>query len=122
METVLAIIEREMRLIGIDYHFMINKSAPVIYPYVTGEYNESEYSFEDASNSGEMLLEAWTRGSYLELIRLNDKIKQHFKDFRVFENGISLHIAYNGNYPRRTNDNTLKKLEIHLQIEYWEGE
>ena len=121
MQKVLEIINHEMALLGINYFYLTNDSPQIVYPYVTGEYSESEYTYEDGANSGEMLLECWTRGSNLDLVELNEKIKDHFRNFKAYDNKFACYIAYNSNYPRRTNDNSLKKLEIHLSVVYWEG-
>lgn len=122
METLLDIFQREMELLGIDYSYMTNSKPKITYPYVTGEYSESEFAFENGASGGDLMLEAWNRGNNLDLIRLNEKIKKHFCDFRKIEGNIAIRIVYNGNFPRRTNDNGLKKSEIHLDVMYWEGE
>lgn len=122
METVLTVINEEMQSLGIQYYNMTNTSPKVTYPYVTGEFLQSLYDFEDGSNGGDLLLELWTRGEMLELIRLNDKIKQHFKDLIKEKDGEVIHFSYMGATPQRTNDNMLKKLQINLEITWWEGE
>lgn len=121
MENVLNVINEEMKKLGIDYYYLTNTSESVTYPYVTGEYYESGYTFEDGSTEANLLLEAWTRGSNLDLVRLNDDIKEYFKDFRTIKDGCAIHISYASNYPRRTNDINLKKIEINLDIRYWKG-
>lgn len=122
MEKVLEIIKRELDALGIDYYYMINTASTVKYPYVTGEYNESEYSYEDNSNVAEMLLEVWNRDSDVELVKLNDLIKNHFRNLIVCEEGLTVHISYANSFPVRTGDYKLKKREIHLDINFWEGE
>lgn len=121
METVLKVINEEMNAIGVQYYDMTNTSPKITYPYVTGEFTQNDYNFEDGRNSGDLLLEAWTRGERLELIRLNENIKQHFKDFRKVEDGTAICVSYVGAIPVRTNDNSLKKLQINLEINWWEG-
>lgn len=122
MDKLLQIINEEMNKIGIDYYYLYNNSPNVTYPYVTGEYTESDYEYEDNHNGGDLLLECWTRGSQLELLNLHQKIKEYFRELRVSKNDIYAVISYNTANDVRTNDATLFKKEIHLDINYWEGE
>ena len=64
MEQVLEVINEQMQILGIQYFDMINTSAKVTYPYVTGELTQSGYSYEDGSNTADLLLEAWTRNEF----------------------------------------------------------
>ncbi len=125
-KEILKCINEELTKLGINYYYMINDSTEIIYPYITGEYYEYDYKFEDESTNGEILLEAWTRGSESELINIKDKIKEKFKNYQIVisENGKSmgLSINYLNKTPRRTETLGLKKLEIRLQINYWESE
>ena len=124
-KEVLKCVYEELTALGINYYYMINDSSNVIYPYVTGEYYEYDYKFEDESTSGEILLEAWTRGTEEELIDIKDKVKEKFKNYQIVisENGKSmgLSINYLNKIPRRTEVEGLKKLEIRLQVNYWEN-
>ena len=124
-KEVLSIIYEELTALGINYYYMINDSKEVVYPYVTGEYYEYDYKFEDESTNGEILLEAWARGSESELIDIKDKIKDKFsyyqKAVKVNNKMMSLSISYLNKTPRRTEIEGLKKLEIKLQVNYWES-
>ena len=122
MEEILKIINEQMKVIGIEYYYLYNNAPTVNYPYVTGEFTQNAYSYEDNSNSGDMLLECWNRGSQVNLVTLHQKIKEHFRDLKVIKDNTVAHIAYNSAYPIRTNDASLFKVEIHLDITYWEGE
>lgn len=122
MEKILKIINEQMKSLGIEYYYLYNNAPKVIYPYVTGEFTQSTFSYEDGSNNGDMLLECWNRGSQLSLIYLLQKIKEHFEDLRVVKDSTVAHISFNSAYPVRTNDAELLKIEIHLDITYWEGE
>lgn len=121
MKKLLSIISQEMSNLGIDYSYLYNEKSKVTYPYVTGEYTESEYIFEDNSSHGDMLLECWSRENDLILIELAEKIKKHFEDYYYSEKGFGVHIVYNSAFPVRTNDNDLFKYEIHLNTVYWKG-
>lgn len=122
MKEILQIINEQMKALGIEYYYLYNNASNVKYPYVTGEYTESGYSYEDNSNSGDMLLELWNRGSQLELIELSNKIKNHFRYLQVSKGQVFANIVYNSAMPIRTNDASIFKLEIHLDVNYWEGE
>lgn len=125
-KEILHLIYEELTALGINYYYMINDSSEVTYPYVTGEYFEYDYRFEDGQTSGEILLEVWTRGTESELLIIKDKIKEKFKNYQlaISENGMafSVSISYLSKTPRRTEVEGLKKLEIRLQINYWESE
>ena len=125
-KEVLSIIYEELDNMNINYYYMINDSSDVIYPYVTGEYYEYDYKFEDESTNGEILLEVWTRKAEKELIEIKDMIKEKFKNYQIAisDNGmaIGLSISYLSKTPRRTEVEGLKKLEIKLQVNYWESE
>lgn len=122
MKEILQIINEQMKALGIEYYYLYNNASNVKYPYVTGEYTESGYSYEDNSNSGDMLLELWNRGSQLELIELSNKIKNHFRYLQVSKGKVFANIVYNSAMPIRTNDASIFKLDIHLDVNYWEGE
>lgn len=122
MVDILTIINDQMKVLGIEYYYLYNNAPKVAYPYVTGEFTQNDYSYEDNSNSGDMLLECWNRGSQINLINLHQKIREHFKNLQVIKSNLVAHISYNSAYPVRTNDADLFKLEIHLDVTYWEGE
>ena len=122
MKEILQIINTEMQSLGIEYYYLYNNASTVKYPYVIGEYTETSYSFEDNSNSGDMLLEVWNKGSQSNLLEVLNKIKNHFRDLYITKDTVVAHIAFNSAMPVRTNDASLFKLQINLDINYWEGE
>lgn len=126
-QEILKVIYDELTALGLNYYYMVNTSETVSYPYITGEYNEYQYTFEDGRTVGEMLLEAWTRGSELDLINVKDLIKEKFNNYQVAISGdngktMSMAISYLSKMPRRTDVEGLKKLEIRLQVNYWESD
>lgn len=122
MEKILKIINEQMKSLGVEYYYLYNNAPTVSYPYVTGEFTQNGYSYEDNSNTADMLLECWNRGSQTNLVNLQEKIKENFRDLHVIKDNVVAHISYNSAYPVRTNDANLFKVEIHLDITYWEGE
>ena len=123
---ILKVIAQEMASMGINYYYMVNDSETVTYPYVTGEYNEYQYTFEDRSTVGELLLDVWTRGSELSLLAVKDLIKDKFSNYQIAvadeTKKMSLSLAYLSKVPRQTNVEGLKRLEIRLQVNYWESD
>lgn len=111
-----------MQGLNIDYYYLINNAPQVTYPYCTGEFTQSEYSYEDNSNKGDFLLELWNRGSYTPLITLENTIKNYFRNLHVMKGNTAIAINYNASMPIETNEANLYKIEIHLDISYWEGE
>lgn len=121
MQDVLEIIDKELTKLGVEYYYFYNTSPVVTYPYVTGEYTESDYVFEDGAHYGDMLLEVWNRGKIMPILQVVEIIKDHFKDFRYVEGNKTFHISYTSAVPIRTNEETLNKYEVHLDVYYWEG-
>ena len=122
MIDVLEIINKELNDLGIEYYYFYNTSETVTYPYVTGEFTQSDYTFEDGANYGDFLLEVWNRGKMLPILEVVQKIKDHFRDFRYVEGNKTFHISFQSAVPLRTNEETLNKYEVHLDVYYWEGE
>lgn len=121
METVLSIINDEMKSLNINYYYMINESPKIEYPYVTGELTQNGFDYETMTSKGDLLLDLWTRNERLELIRLCDKLKNHFMNFMKEKDGVIVHIDYATSMPISTNDNTLKRLQVNLDVTWWKG-
>jgi hypothetical protein len=122
---ILEIIAGELGPGGLDlnYSYLVYRpDGDPAYPYVTGEYSETSWSFEDGHTEGTLLLEAWTRGEQLELIELKEKIKQHFRDLRIVRNKTTALISYGSSNPVRTEDSTLKEIQLTLDVKAWESE
>lgn len=122
MDEIIEQMSIAMTQLGIDYHYLYNNKATIEYPYCTGEFTQNEYSYEDNSNKGDFLLELWNRESPSPLIELEKEIKDYFRNLNVVKNNVTMNISYNSSMPVRTNEASLYKLEIHLDISYWEGE
>lgn len=121
MNFVIEQLNSLMKSLNIEYYYLLNNAPQVIYPYVTGEFTQNNYSFEDNSNKGDFLLELWNRGSYTPLIELENTIKNNFRNLRVSKGNKTMMISYNQSIPVETNEANLFKIEIHLDISYWEG-
>lgn len=122
MKEVLEIINKELSSFINEYYYLYNTSPKVAYPYVTGEYTDTGYRYEDGASMGDMLLEVWCRDGITPIIDVVEKIKEHFKDFRIVTGDVAIHISYSSAVPVRTNDEGLNKYEAHLDVSYWKGE
>ena len=104
---------------GINYEFWEFTSAPV-YPYFVGEYSEVEPKNEDGMQETEFTLSGFHRGEWLELEKAKAKIETLFSNnVHILPNGNGLAIYYMNSMVVPTNDEELKKIEIHLRIKEW---
>ena len=123
MKELLLVVSEELAKLNIDYDYLAFKTVPIPYPYVVGEYYENGYSYESNMSNGEFLLTVWDRNKTNErLIELNEKIKQHFADFRTIKNKVAISIGYSTSLPVEQDSDDLKKQEIRLDISYVKGE
>lgn len=121
METVLEIINDEMKSLNINYFHMVNASPKIVYPYVTSELSVNAFDYEIMVNQGDLILDLWTRNERLEIIKLCDNLKKHFMNFMKEKDGVTVHIDYATSMPIRTNDNTLKRVQMTFDVTWWEG-
>jgi hypothetical protein len=75
--NMLGIFANELKNIGVPYEFM-EWTSPVQYPYFVGEYTETVPTTEDGYESGSLILTGTTKGSWLELEQIKEKVKNHF--------------------------------------------
>lgn len=121
MNKILEIINDEMISIVDEYYYLTNDREKVIYPYFTGEYFESGYTYENGVTTGQLLLEGWTRGSNAELNEIVSKIKSHFAHLQIVKDEIAIAFECGSISPQRADDPELKKIEIYIDITYWKG-
>lgn len=123
MIELLNVIASELEYLNINYDYGSWKLTPIPYPYVVGKYFPSDYRNEDHTTEGEFMLEAWDRNtSFSRLFELDNKIKNHFRDFRKVQNKTGMQISYFISNLEEQDDDELKKLQIRLDFSYWEGE
>ena len=118
---VLKIINAELSDLGLHYEYD-EFTGELVYPYLVGEFSESGYAYEDNATNGEMILTCFHRGSRADMIRVKELIKDRFRDYRCVVDGGAIHIAYTHELFLRSGEADLKKMEIYLEIRYWEGE
>lgn len=123
MKEVLNVIAVEMANLNINYDFMTWKTKPIPYPYVVGKYFVADASAETGVTELEFWLEAWDRNlSVANLVEIEEKVRKHFNDFRIVQNGTAIAVSYLTGSPELEEDGELKKMQIKLNISYWEGE
>ena len=125
-QEILSLINQQFNDLHLNYFYMQNNSSEIIYPYITGEYYEFDYSFENEHTRGQMILEIWNRGTEYDLIEIKEIIKNKFKNYQkvIIQNNVKMGVSINylSETPRRTEIEKLQKLEIILEINYWESE
>ena len=120
MKDLLNVISECMSELEINYDYIELKNQ-LSYPYVIGEYFESNYVKETNGSEGEFLLTIWDRNlSSINIIELNQKIKQKFGDLRVIKNGTAIHLSYANSLPELQDIEDLKKQEIRIDVKYFE--
>lgn len=121
MIDVLNFVNEKLEAAGINYQFGEWKGA-VKYPYFVGEYTSDDYADENQKTSGTLILDGWTRGNVLELLKADQKIKEVFKSLVAVVGNKAFFIRYGGAFPAQTGETELKKITITLFIQEWEGE
>ena len=122
MEELLRVISDELEKLEINYDYIEYKTTPYSHPYVVGEYYENNYIDEEHKSEGEILLTIWDKNkSNKNIVDLNVKIKRHFGDFRKISNNTTIHISYSNSLPVIQEAENLRKQEVRLDVEYWEG-
>lgn len=121
MLDLLAIINEELEKAKVPYQFSEWKST-VKYPYFVGSYDESNSYFENGQIDGTFTIDGWSRKSFSELIKISEKIKAVFSDFRCTRNGKIYWIRYNNSMPVPTGVEDLMKITITIYVTEWSGD
>ena len=119
----LKFINEQMAAIGVPYEFG-QWSSEVEYPYFVGEITEEEPTTEDGLEPSTMLLTGFTRGSYLDLETIKEKIKKHFPPIyglRGKTEGGAIAVFYDGFMMIPSGEADLKKIQINLKVFEWKG-
>ena len=117
----LKFINDQMEAIGVPYEFG-QWSSEVKYPYFVGEITEEEPTTEDGLEPSTMLLTGFTRGSFLDLETIKEKIKRHFHPIhglRGWTDNGAIVVFYEGSFFVPTGEADLKRIQINLQIKEW---
>lgn len=118
---MLNFIATELENIGVPYEFM-RWTTPVQYPYFVGEYQETTISTEDGASEFTVILTGFTRGKWLELEQIKEKIKRHFPvagGLRGQIDGGAVVVSYENGFPVPTGEAELKRIQINLNVKEW---
>lgn len=116
-------IRQEMDILGIPYEFM-EWTSKVQYPYFVGEYTDVSTLTEDGYEESTFIITGFTRGKWIELETIKEKIKAHFPVAGGLcgetDSG-SITVFFSGSFPVPTGEMDLKKIQINLDIKEWKG-
>ncbi len=119
----LKFINEQMDILEIPYEFG-EWTSNVKYPYFVGEITEEPSTTEDGLEESTMILTGFTRGKYLEMEQMKDKIKKHFHTIyglRASTDSGSIAVFFDGSFYLPTGEADLKKIQINLKIKEWKG-
>lgn len=119
-EFSLKSIANAMKEMNLNYSF-ISFNRKITYPYFVGEYTETEGFSEDGLEESTMMISGFTRGSWLEIEKAKNKIKDYFgigKEFVDTDGSIAV-IMYSDSFPIPQEDLELKRIQINLRIKEW---
>ena len=121
MKDLLNTVSEIMQSLKINYDYLELKGK-LKYPYVIGEYFENDYIQESHCSKGELLLTVWDKNmSSEDIIEVNQKIKKEFADLKVIKNNTAISFSYNNSLPVLQDIDNLKKQEIRIDIQHFEG-
>lgn len=123
MIYALTVFKDEMTNIDIPYEFM-RWSSEVNGVYCVGEYTETSITTEDGYEEGTMILTCTGRGSWLELEKIKEKIKNHFPAVcglrRTTKTGTVV-FYYSNSSLIDTGEADLKRIQINIDVKQWKG-
>ena len=114
----------------------------VTYPYFVGNYDESEWRYEDNFSGGTFTIDGWSRGSSakMQLKSAADRIKELFADNiaciesdwewdpfyfpygKVEDTASAYFIRYGGTQSIPSGEEGLYRIQITLFVNEWKGE
>jgi hypothetical protein len=121
-KQVLKIISDDMATLGLEYDFGTYKKSPVVYPYLVGEYQETEPMTEDGLQETTFLLTGFNRGAWLALEEVIEKIEKYYGSSGktvTTDSGSGVAIFYAGTLIVPTGDAELTKIQVNLRIKEW---
>ena len=119
----LGFIKEQMNILAVPYEFA-EWTSVVKYPYFVGEIVEEPTNTEDRREESTLILTGFTRGKYIELEEIKEKIKKHFDPIYGLRSDIdigAIAVFFNGSMNISTGEADLKKIQINLQIIEWKG-
>lgn len=119
----LKFINEQLKVLNIPYEFG-EWTSDVQYPYFVGEITEDASETEDGAETSTFILTGTHKGSYLDLIKIKEKVKKHFDPIyglRDRTEAGSISIFWDGAFFVPTNVADLKRIQINLRIKEWKG-
>lgn len=120
----LKFINEQMASIAVPYEFM-QWTSDIVYPYFVGEITESPTFSESGFEESTMLLTGFSRGNYLDMETIKEKIKSHFSPVSGLrgqtDSGSAIAVFFDGAFYVPTGEADLKKIQINLKIYEWKG-
>lgn len=119
----LQFINEQLKALNIPYEFG-EWTSDVKYPYFVGEITEDAPETEDGAETSTFILTGTHKGSYLDLSKLNSKIKKHFDPIyglRGTTEAGSIAVFWDGAFFVPTNAADLKRIQINLKVKEWKG-
>ena len=120
----LKFIKESMEELGLNYEFMEWKNEPV-YPYFTGEYQETEPYTEDGLCESTFILNGFSRSEqgFYELEKAKDAIAAYFSPISgrtaMADDGSAIAVFYSNSFYIPEEDAELKRIQINLSIKEW---
>ena len=117
---VLTLIDAYMKELWLNYAFLQWKGKPE-YPYVIGEYSESDVPSEDGRSEATFILTGFSRTTAFDLELIKCQIRNFFYGGKtaITSSGNGIAIFYSNAFPVPTEDAELKKIQINLIIKEW---
>lgn len=112
-------ISQKLNEIGIHYDYIEWNSPTIVFPFWVGEYQETHHSNETNKTDYIFTLTGTSNKTWLDLENDKEKIKNLFTDYRYVENGKALYIDFNGCYPIPSEDASIKRFQITLNVMEW---
>ena len=105
----------------IDYQFNY-WNGELTFPYWVGEYQETEYDFDIGYHEYSFTLTGTSNTTYATLEKDKEKIIDLFKNHTSnIEKGHSIAIFYDNSLMIPSQDESIKRMEIHLTVKEWIG-
>lgn len=112
-----------MQALKIPYEFM-EWTGTVKYPYFVGEYADTPTMTEDGAFESKFILTGTTRGKWLDLEKIKDKIIKHFSPvggLRGTTDSGTIAVFFSDAFPVPTGEADLKRIQINFDIKEWKG-
>ena len=117
--NALKYIDDQLTEAGINYEFG-EWTSDIVYPYFTGEYQETGVSQESGEQEIDFILNGFSRGKAIDLENAKQIIEQLFTfNTSILANGSGIDVSYSGSFPIQTGDSELKRIQINLKIKEW---